>query len=97
MLVATPLIIDGELWGTVFHLEHEGDVFPTHTHTEDDIHITVLAFGSIRCMGRPEIEGKVLRAKPGGTVVNWKPHEAHGFVALEDGATLVNILKRRPQ
>lgn len=95
MLVARPFVVDGENWGTVYTLEHVGDVFPTHTHSEEDNHITALLFGSIRCTGHKKYEGKVLTAEPGGTVVNWRPNEPHGFTALIDGTTLLNIRKVR--
>ena len=54
---------------------------------------TIVAFGRIRCTGRPEIEGQIIEAKAGGTVVDWDMDEPHGFIAETDGATLVNILK----
>lgn len=95
MLLSRALVVDGEPWGTIFTLEHAGDVFPEHVHLPADNHITILAFGSIRCTGHPAYEGAVLEAKAGGTIVNWKPGEAHGFIALSDGATLVNIRKVR--
>lgn len=96
MLLARPLVVDGEDWGTIYTLEHVGDIFPTHTHTEADNHITALLFGSIRCTGHRKYEGKVLTAEPGGTVVNWKAYEPHGFEALIAGTTLMNIKKVRP-
>lgn len=92
-LLNRPLIIDGRSHGGIFTFEKAGDVFPPHVHDDSNIHYTVVAFGSIKCTGRPEIEGIVLEARPGGTLVNWKVGEVHGFVALTDGATLVNILK----
>ena len=94
-LISRPIIVDGIKWGTVYTLEHKGDDFPAHVHTDADIHITILAFGSVECYGRTAIEGKILTAAPGGMIVNWKAGEAHGFRALEDGTTLVNLLKNR--
>lgn len=92
-LISRPFQAGRRIVGTVYTLEKAGDVFPVHTHGESDVHITILAFGKIECRGRPAIEGKILEAKPGGTIVDWKPNEPHGFVALTDGATLVNIIK----
>lgn len=94
-LLHRPLIVDGETWGTIFTLEQAGDRFPVHTHGVADNHITVLAHGSVRCIGHERFDGLVLEAVPGGTIVNWREGEPHGFVAISDGATLVNILKRR--
>lgn len=94
MLRHRDLIVDGKVWGTIFTLEHAGDVFETHVHTEETNHITALLHGSVRVTGKHE--GVVLEAKPGGTIINWTAGEPHGFVALTDGATLMNILKARP-
>lgn len=90
MALLSRLLNVGKLTGTIFTLEKAGDVFPTHQHTPENVHITVLASGSVRCMGRPEIEGKVLTQ---GHVYDWNPYEDHGFVALEDNTILVNIQK----
>ena len=94
-LIPRPLVVDGALWGTTYLLEKAGDVFPTHTHeTEAVNHITILAFGGVRCTGHPDHEGVDLFAQPGGTIVNWIAGQPHGFTALVDGTTLVNLLKR---
>lgn len=93
-LIAIPIVIEGKTWGNAFKFEYKGDIFPVHTHTDNDNHITVLAFGSVECTGRPEIEGLILKAKPGGTIIDWLVGKPHGFKALTDGATLVNILKK---
>jgi hypothetical protein len=94
MLIFQPVTIDDVDWGGVYTFEKAGDVFPAHQHTEEDIHITIVAHGSIEIIAGKS-KGKVLRAKPGGTIVNWKPHEEHGFVGLEDGTTIINLLKKR--
>lgn len=95
-LIARPLKVDGEVWGTIYTFEKTGDLFPVHVHNENDNHITVLAHGGVRCWGHPKYEGVVIEARPGGTVVNWRAGEPHGFEALSDGATLINLLKVRP-
>lgn len=96
MLLSRPLTVDGSLWGTIYTLEKVGDVFPIHVHTESNNHITALLFGSVRCTGHPNHEGVEIHAQPGGTIINWTAGEPHGFVALTDGATLMNVLKVRP-
>jgi hypothetical protein len=95
MLLSRPLMVDGVFWGTTYTFQKAGDVFPMHVHTENDNHITILAFGSIRCSGHPRYEDKVLEAKAGGTIINWVVGEPHGFVGLVDGTTIVNIRKVR--
>lgn len=91
-LLSRPFSVSA-LSGTIYTLERTGDVFPVHTHGDADVHITIVAFGRLRCTGRPEIEGMIIEAKPGGTVLDWNAGEPHGFIAETDGATLVNILK----
>jgi hypothetical protein len=94
MLEQRVLTIDDVVWGAVYTFEKAGDIFPTHQHTEEDIHITIVTYGTIEVIAGKS-KGKLLRAKPGGTVVNWKPHEEHGFRGLEDGTTIINLLKKR--
>lgn len=96
MLLARPLVVDGAHWGTVYTLEYRDDIFPEHTHSENDNHITILAHGSMRVTGHEKHDGTIVAAEPGGTILNWVAGEAHGFVALEDGTTLINLFKRRP-
>jgi hypothetical protein len=95
MLLARPLVVDGRFWGTTYTLEKVGDVFPVHTHDKNTNHITILAFGGIRCQGHPRYEGVEIYAQPGGTIIDWVPGEPHGWTALTDGATWVNIRKVR--
>jgi hypothetical protein len=95
-ITSRPVNVDGLLWGTVYTFEKAGDVFPVHTHeTEAVNHITIVAFGGIKMLGHPRFEGVVAEAKPGGTIINWKAGEPHGFEALVDGTTIVNLLKAR--
>lgn len=94
-LIQRTLKVDGAAWGIIYTLEKIGDEFPVHVHNEADNHITLLAYGGVRCMGHPKYEGVVIEARPGGTVVNWTAGEPHGFVALSDGATLMNLFKER--
>ena len=89
ILKAEPFQIN-DLKGTKYTLEFIGDIFPTHTHTDNDVHITVMASGSAKCIGRPEIEGEIITA---GDVIDWNPGEAHGFIACEDNTILVNVRK----
>lgn len=84
----------GDLRGTKHTLEKAGDVFPVHAHGESDVHISVVARGSLRCIGRAAIEGEIIKA---GDVIDWNAGEPHGFVALDDGSVLVNVIKRMAQ
>ena len=96
MFVPRPLIIDGEYWGTVYTFERAGDVFPVHSHsTEAENHITIVTHGGVSIQGHPDHEGLEVYAEPGGSIVSWPLGIPHGFTALTDGATIVNMLKAR--
>jgi quercetin dioxygenase-like cupin family protein len=93
MLLARPMVVKGVNWGAIYTLEKEGDVFPEHVHTPQDNHITILAYGAVRITAGKH-KGKTLRAIPGGMIVVWEAGDPHGFVALEDGTTLVHIQEK---
>ncbi len=90
MLKATPLVL-GRLTGTIYDFPEVGDILPSHTHTEADVHITVIARGSFLTRGT----GWQRNVKA-GDVLDWRPHEAHEFVANEPGSRIVNIVKGTP-
>ena len=87
MLNPTPIHF-GKLSGTVFDFECAGDVLPMHQHTENDVHITIVARGSFKIHGN-EWE-KIVKA---GDVIDWRPNDPHEFLALEDNSRAVNIIK----
>lgn len=87
MLLSKPLML-GKLSGTIYDFEKTGDELELHVHTEADVHISIVARGSIRAFG-PGWEQIVET----GAVMDWEPGQAHGFVALEDNSRLVNIIK----
>jgi hypothetical protein len=95
MLVSRKLTIDGKVWGTILTFEKAGDVFPTHSHTDADNHITAVMFGSVRVVGHPRYEAKAIEAQAGGTIIKWKAGEPHGFIALTGGATIMNLVTAR--
>lgn len=87
MLQAKPLNA-GKLMGTIFDFAEAGDVLPMHTHSEADVHISVVAKGSFRAHGNGWE-----RMVSAGDVLDWRPGDPHEFVALDAGARLVNIVK----
>ena len=87
-MLQTKPITFGKLNGAVFDFLVAGDVLPMHTHGEGDVHITVVARGSFKAHGNGW--ERVLKA---GDVADWKPHDPHEFVALEDNSRIVNIVK----
>lgn len=81
----------GQLVGTKYFYEQAGDELPVHTHTVETNHITIVGRGSrFRCVGNPEIEGRILEP---GDVVDWPAGAPHGFVALTDGARMIQLSK----
>ena len=89
MLLIKPLEDVGDLRGAIYDFVKIGDVLPKHVHTEDDIHITIVARGRIKAYSHDwEIE-----AGP-GQVLNFRPHEPHEIVSLEDNTRIFNIMKK---
>lgn len=89
MLLDRPLAL-GKLTGTIYDFEHAGDELPLHVHGEQDIHITVVARGSVRAFGPAGAWETVVSA---GAVLDWEVGQFHGFIALEPNTRLVNIVK----
>lgn len=79
----------GRLTGSIYTFESAGDVLPMHRHTDADVHITIVARGRFRIHGS-EIGDNEFGE---GAVLDWSPGVDHEFVALTDGARIVNIIK----
>ena len=77
--------------GTIYDFPQAGDELPVHVHSSvDQNHITIVARGSVRVEGHPDHAGRILTA---GDIADWPVGIAHGFVAMDDGARIVNIRK----
>ena len=87
MLQAKPLLL-GKLVGTIYDFPEVGDVLPMHSHTEADVHISVVARGSFKARGNGWE-----RTVNAGDVLDWQPNQPHEFIALEANSRLVNIVK----
>jgi quercetin dioxygenase-like cupin family protein len=74
--------------GTLYTFAKSGDVLPMHDHDAGADHISIVAHGSFELRGLARI---ITVAKD--AVIDFKPNQPHEFVALEDGAVLVNIVK----
>lgn len=88
-LLNTPLAV-GDLRGTVYTFEKVGDTLPMHTHTDRDVHVTIVARGRVRISG-PVIGDGIFSA---GAVVDNDAPLTHEIVALEDDSRVVNIIKK---
>ena len=78
----------GRLSGTIYDFEQVGDELATHTHDENNVHISIVARGKLHAFG----DGWE-REVSAGAVLDWEPGVYHGFRALEPNTRLVNIIK----
>jgi|APFre7841882654_1041346.scaffolds.fasta_scaffold490961_2 quercetin dioxygenase-like cupin family protein len=88
MLETKPYVI-GSLRGTIYDFPEIGDILPMHNHTEEDIHISIIARGSFTARGSA---GWTTTCQS-GDVLDWAPNDPHEFVALEKNSRIVNIVK----
>lgn len=79
----------GPLQVTIYDFENEGDILDMHTHGEDDVHISIIARGSLSVF-TPNSD----RTLKNGAVLDWQAGEWHGFKALEPKSRLINIVKK---
>jgi quercetin dioxygenase-like cupin family protein len=91
MSLLTKDLSAGSINGVIYDFEKTGDLLPMHTHDENSVHITIVARGSIKVSGH----GWERIAKS-GAILDFKPHQPHEFIALEDNTRLVNITKHSP-
>lgn len=88
MLLSTPIVY-GDIIGTIYDFEKAGDVLPKHNHTEDDVHITIVARGKVKAASHDwsiEVES--------GKIIDFRPYEPHEITALEDNTRIVNLIKK---
>jgi quercetin dioxygenase-like cupin family protein len=89
MLLVKPLENLGDIKGSIYDFEFVGDVLPKHNHTEDNVHITIVARGKLKAYSHDW--EKVATA---GQVIDFRPNEPHELVALEDNTRIINIIKK---
>ena len=78
----------GTVGCSLYDFPEVGDELEMHTHTEKDIHFSVIARGKLLVFG-PDWEKEV----ESGTILDWEPGQWHGFRALEANSRLLNIVK----
>ena len=89
MLLNKPLKDLGDIRGTIYDFEKAGDILPKHVHTEDDVHITIVARGKLKAYSHDwEIEATA------GQILDFRVGEPHELMALEDNTRIFNILKK---
>jgi quercetin dioxygenase-like cupin family protein len=89
MLLAKPLDNLGDIKGTMYDFEKVGDVLDKHVHTENDVHITIVARGKIKAYSHDWEKEAVA-----GQLIDFRPGEPHEIMALEDGTRIFNIIKK---
>jgi quercetin dioxygenase-like cupin family protein len=89
MLLVKPLENLGDLRGSMYDFEKVGDILPKHNHTENDVHITIVARGKVKAYSHDwEMEAVA------GQLLDFRPNEPHELMALEDGTRIFNIIKK---
>jgi quercetin dioxygenase-like cupin family protein len=89
MLLVNPLENLGDIKGVIYDFEVIGDVLPKHNHTEDNVHITIVARGTIKAYSHDW--EKVATA---GQIMDFRPGEPHELMALENNTRIINIIKK---
>lgn len=88
MLLADNLQL-GDLRGTMYTFEKAGELLEKHIHTEDNIHVTIVARGRVKVYSH---DWETIATA--GQLVDFRPGEPHEIVALDDGTRIFNILKK---
>lgn len=89
MLLANQLKDLGDIHGVIYDFEKAGDVLPKHNHSENDVHITIVARGKLKAYSHDwELEAVA------GQLLDFRPNEPHELMALEDNTRIFNIVKK---
>jgi quercetin dioxygenase-like cupin family protein len=89
MLSANPLLNLGDIKGAMYDFEKSGDILAKHSHTEDNVHITIVARGKIKAYSHDWEQEAIA-----GQLVDFRPNEPHEIMALEDNTRIFNIIKK---
>jgi quercetin dioxygenase-like cupin family protein len=89
MLLAKPLENLGDLQGTMYDFEKAGDILAKHNHTQDNVHITIVARGKLKAYSH-DWEKEAIA----GQLLDFRPNEPHELMALEDNTRIFNIVKK---
>jgi len=87
MLLAKPLGI-GDLRGTIYDFEKQGDILEKHVHDESNVHITIVATGRLKAYSH---DWEII-ATP-GQILDFQVGQPHELMALEDNTRIINVLK----
>jgi quercetin dioxygenase-like cupin family protein len=87
-LLQSKTFLLGWLSGTIYDFPEVGDELGRHTHTENDVHITIVSRGRVLVLG----DGWE-REVSAGAFLDWEPGVYHTFRSLEPNSRIVNIVK----
>jgi quercetin dioxygenase-like cupin family protein len=79
----------GSIVATIYDFASPGDILPMHTHTSQDVHITIISSGSIR-VKTPDGKTADFSARDH---IEFMPGQPHEFESLEPNTRITNILK----
>jgi len=88
MSLLSSIIEVGDLKGICYDFEDVGDILNMHEHTEENIHISIVSRGSFIAKGIGWEIPLIL-----GRIYDWKPYQAHEFIAVEPNSRVINIQK----
>jgi len=89
MLLVKQLENLGDIKGGMYDFEKAGDVLTKHVHTEDDVHITIVARGKIKAYSHDWTQEAVA-----GQILDFRAGEPHEIMSLEDNTRIFNIVKK---
>jgi quercetin dioxygenase-like cupin family protein len=89
MLLGKPLENLGDLRGVMYDFEKAGDILGKHVHTEEDVHITIVARGKLKAYSHDWSTEATA-----GQVLDFRVGEPHELMALEDNTRIFNIIKK---
>ena len=78
----------GDIKGSIYDFDVIGDILPKHSHTEDNVHITIVARGKIRAYSHDW-----QKEASAGQILDFRANEPHEIMALEDNTRIINIVK----
>lgn len=79
----------GELRGNMYDFEKAGEIVPMHTHSDDDVHITIVTRGKLKAYS-----DTWSHEATAGQLINFNPGQPHELMALEDNTRIFNINKK---
>lgn len=89
MLSVKPLENLGDIRGAIYDFENAGDILAKHVHDENNVHITIVARGKIKAYSHDWEQEAIA-----GQILDFRPHEPHEIMALEDNTRIFNIIKK---